>query len=81
MVMILLPSLVVKKPLAQKLLNFLSAPHGNRFSKIDESYLNAICTLVDYTRQFKGKTEDTSGMAKAYAHSWRISSEGSLSGL
>jgi len=53
---ILLPYLVVKKPLAEKLAAFLKAPSRNRFTWIDGSYLDAICNFVDYVREFnKGK--------------------------
>lgn len=56
LILILLPNLVVKKPLALKLLDFPTAPHRNRFSHADKLYLEAICALVDYTRKFnRGK--------------------------
>lgn len=53
---ILLPYLVVKKPLAQKLAAFPRAPARNRFTWVDDTYLKEICNLVDYVRRFnKGK--------------------------
>ncbi len=53
---IVLPYLVVKKPLAERLLNFPLAPSRNRFTWIEDSYLDDICELVDFVRQFnKGK--------------------------
>ena len=56
LISIILPSMIVKKALAQKLLEFPAAPRRNRYTKVDDSYLNAICSLVDYTRAFnKGK--------------------------
>jgi hypothetical protein len=56
LILILLSNLVVKKPLALKLLDFPTAPHRNRFSPADKLYLEAICALVDFTRKFnKGK--------------------------
>lgn len=51
-----LPYLVVKKPLAARLLEFPAAPGRNRFSPVDRSYLDEICTIVDFVRAFnKGK--------------------------
>jgi hypothetical protein len=53
---ILLPYLVVKRPLAQRLAIFPKAPARNRFTRIDDSYPEEICDLVDYVRRFnKGK--------------------------
>jgi len=52
----LLPYLVVKKPLAERLNAFPKAPARNRFTWVDGSYLDSICDLVDYVREFnKGK--------------------------
>src|SRR5580698_4968227 len=42
LILILLSNLVVKKPLALKLLDFPTAPHRNRFSPADKLYLEAI---------------------------------------
>ena len=56
MISILLPYLVVKKPLAERLAAFPIAPSRNRFTWIEDSYLDAICNLVDHVREFnKGK--------------------------
>ena len=56
LIRILLPHLVVKQPLGEKLLSFPSARPRNRFSTVDRSYLDAVCEIVDYVRQFnKGK--------------------------
>ena len=56
LVRILIPYLVVKKPLAQRLLDFPSAPPRNRYVKVEDSYLDEICGLVDFVRRFnKGK--------------------------
>ena len=56
LIAILLPYLVVKKPLAEKLAAFPEAPARNRFTWIDGSYLDAICNLVDYVREYnRGK--------------------------
>ena len=53
---VLLPYLVVKKPLAQRLAAFPKAPARNRFTWINSSYLDEICNLVDYVRRFnRGK--------------------------
>ena len=53
---ILLPYLVVKKRLAQRLTKFPMAPPRNRFTPIDRVYLDEICELVDFVRAFnKGK--------------------------
>lgn len=53
---ILLPHLVVKKPLAQRLRGFPRAPRRNRFTKIDMRYVDAISATIDYVRRFnKGK--------------------------
>ncbi len=53
---ILLPHLVVKRPLAKRLKAFPKAPPRNRFKRIDDSYLEEICDLVDFVRRFnKGK--------------------------
>jgi hypothetical protein len=53
---IILPYLIVKKPLAQRLLDFPAAPARNRFTWVDGSYLDEICRLVDFVRLFnKGK--------------------------
>jgi hypothetical protein len=49
---VLSPYLVVKKPLAEKLLTFPKAPPRNRFSSIDDSYLDEVCQVVDYVRRF-----------------------------
>ena len=49
---ILLPYLVVKKPLAERLASFPKAPPRNRFTRIDDSYLDEICDLVDFVRTF-----------------------------
>jgi hypothetical protein len=52
----LLPYLVVKKPLARRLQRFPKASARNRFTWVDGSYLNDICSLVDYVRWFnRGK--------------------------
>ncbi len=56
LIALVLPYLVVKKPLAEKLLTFPKAPARNRFVQIDKSYLDEICTIVDFVREFnKGK--------------------------
>jgi hypothetical protein len=52
LIRILLPYLVVKKPLAEKLATFPKAPSRNRFTWVDNSYLEEICNLVDYVRKF-----------------------------
>jgi len=53
---LVLPYLVVKKPLALRLLDFPTAPSRNRFTRIDQSYVDAVCELVDYVRHLnKGK--------------------------
>jgi hypothetical protein len=53
---VLLPYLVVKKPLAERLAVFPKAPARNRFTWIDGSYLEEICSLVDFVRRFnRGK--------------------------
>lgn len=52
----LLPYLVVKKPIALRLSEFPKAPARNRFTWVDGSYIDAICSLVDFVRMFnKGK--------------------------
>jgi len=56
LIRLLLPYLVVKKPLAQRLLTFPRAPARNRFTRTDGSYLSEICNLVDFVRAFnRGK--------------------------
>jgi len=56
MIGFLLPYLVVKKPLAQRLANFPKAPARNRFTWINGEYLVEICDLVDFVREFnRGK--------------------------
>jgi len=56
LIVLLLPYLVVKRPLALRLAAFPKAPARNRFTWIDGSYLDRICDLVDYVREFnKGK--------------------------
>jgi hypothetical protein len=52
LIRVLLPHLVVKRPLAQKLLSFPRAPTRNRFSTISGSYLSEICEIVDFVREF-----------------------------
>lgn len=53
---VLLPYLVVKQPLARKLLTFPISPPRNRFTSISESYLAEICEMVDFVREFnRGK--------------------------
>lgn len=53
---VLMPHLVVKKPLPKNLANFPNGPARNRFSPIDSSYLNEVCNHVDFVRRFnKGK--------------------------
>jgi hypothetical protein len=49
---VLLPYLVVKKALAEKLLLFPKAPKRNRFSQIDSSYLDGVCEITDFVRAF-----------------------------
>ena len=56
LIRLLLPYLVVKKPLAQRLLTFPRAPARNRFTPVDETYLDEVCNLVDFVRAFnRGK--------------------------
>ena len=56
MIRFLIPYLVVKRPLAQRLAHFPKAPARNRSTWIDGSYLDEICDLVDYVREFnRGK--------------------------
>ncbi len=56
LITVVLPYLVVKQPLAKRLLSFPKAPARNRFVTIDESYLNAVCEIVDFVREFnRGK--------------------------
>ncbi len=56
LIRIILPYLVVKKPLAEKLIQFPKAPPRNRFKRISGVYLDEICELVDFVREFnKGK--------------------------
>jgi hypothetical protein len=56
LIRLLIPYLVVKRPLARRLMAFPKAPARNRFTWIDAPYLDEICDLVDYVRQFsKGK--------------------------
>ncbi len=56
MISFLLPGLVVKRPLAAKLMAFPRAPPRNRFAPIDPDYVTTVCNLVDYVRSFnKGK--------------------------
>jgi hypothetical protein len=51
-----IPYLVVKKPLAERLFDFPEAPVRNRFVLIDRFYLDQICEVVDFVRQFnRGK--------------------------
>lgn len=53
---ILVPYLVVKRPLAERLLGFPEAPPRNRFREIDSSYLDSVCEIVDFVREFnRGK--------------------------
>jgi hypothetical protein len=52
LVNVLLPYLMVKRPLAEKLAAFPKAPLRNRFTWIDDSYLDEICSLVDYVKKF-----------------------------
>jgi hypothetical protein len=53
---VLLPYLVVKKPLAERLARFPKAPPRNRYNPIDDLYLKEICELVDFVRSFnRGK--------------------------
>jgi len=53
---VLKPYLVVKVPIAEALADFPAAPRRNRFSPIDDSYLDAVCEKVDFVRRFnKGK--------------------------
>ncbi len=49
---ILLPHLVIKKPLAKRLLTFPVAPSRNRFSKINGVWLGEISAIVDFVRIF-----------------------------
>jgi len=56
LISIVIPYLVVKKPLAKRLLTFPKAPARNRFVPVDRPYLNEICDIVDFVREFnKGK--------------------------
>ncbi len=56
LITVVLPYLVVKQPLAKRLLSFPKAPARNRFVTIDESYLNEVCEIVDFVREFnRGK--------------------------
>jgi hypothetical protein len=59
---VLSPYLVVKKPLADRLLTFPMAPPRNRFRPIDESYLDEVCQIVDYVRHFN--------KSKNRSHKW-----------
>ncbi len=59
LISLILPSLVVMKPLAEKLLKFPAAPRRNRYTELDDSYLDAMCNVVDFTREFnKGKNRE-----------------------
>lgn len=56
LISVVIPYLVVKKPLATRLLDFPKAPLRNRFKSIDRNYLDEICEVVDFVRRFnKGK--------------------------
>jgi hypothetical protein len=56
LISLVLPYLVVKKPLAKRLLDFPAAPARNRFKSVDRFYLDEICEIVDFVREFnKGK--------------------------
>jgi hypothetical protein len=56
LISLLLPYLVVKKPLAKRLLSFPTAPPRNRFVPVDMDYLDEICEVVDFVREFnRGK--------------------------
>jgi hypothetical protein len=50
MIGLVLPYLVVKRPLAEKLLTLPAAPPRNRFTEIDAPYLKTVCGIVDYVR-------------------------------
>ena len=53
---VLRPYLIVKRPIAEVLAGFPIAPARNRFSKLDKSYLDDVCSRVDFVRRFnKGK--------------------------
>jgi hypothetical protein len=56
LISVVIPYLVVKKPLAAKLLDFPRAPPRNRFVRVDRDYVDEICEFVDFVRRFnKGK--------------------------
>ncbi len=56
LISVVIPYLVVKKPLAKRLLDFPKAPARNRFVSVDRFYLDEICEVVDFVRGFnKGK--------------------------
>ena len=66
LIRVLLPYLVVKKPLGERLLSFPTAPRRNRFREIDGSYLSAVCEIVDYVREFnRGKNREHKWNGKA----------------
>jgi LAGLIDADG endonuclease len=52
LISVVLSYLVVKKPLAKRLLAFPKAPRRNRFMPIDTFYLDEISEIVDYVREF-----------------------------
>ncbi len=52
LISLVLPHLVVKKPLARRLLSFPKAPPRNRFIGVDTVYLDEICEVVDFVRKF-----------------------------
>ena len=52
MIALVLPYLVVKEPLAEKLLTLPAAPRRNRFTEINTSHLKTVCGIVDYGRVF-----------------------------
>ena len=56
LIRIVSPYLVVKRPLALRLLEFPTAPPRNRFASIDRRHLAKLCELVDFVREFnRGK--------------------------
>ncbi|MDV3277855.1 MAG: LAGLIDADG family homing endonuclease [Nitrososphaerales archaeon] len=73
LIAIVLPYLVVKRPLASKLLHFPTAPARNRFVAIDESYVRRICETVDFVREFNS--------GKNRKHKWNSKTIGDFYGI